>query len=292
MHLRTRKSTPYLFILPMALLLAFVYGYAVVKVFDFSFRRIRGISGVWVGLANYGAVLKDPTFQQAIANNFTLFLIIPALILVSILFAVFLYEQTAGWRFHQVALFLPYILAIPVIGVVFGYMFTLNGVVNAALNGIGLDFLAVDWLGDPRYALWTLMLVIFWKEAGFGIVLFLARMMSIDESLYDSARIDGAGWWQRLFYITIPQLGTIIEFFAIVTIINMLSWVFAYSYTITMGGPGWRTIVMELYIYNKLARSQIPNPGLASAASVLLLLITIVFIAVSVRFRRRERSEE
>ncbi len=119
MHLPTRKSTPYLLILPMVLLLGFVYGYALVKVFDFSFRRIRGITGVWIGLANYSAVLKDPTFQKAVGNNFTLFIIIPALIAVSILFAVFLYEQTAGWRFHRVALFLPYILAIPVIGIVY-----------------------------------------------------------------------------------------------------------------------------------------------------------------------------
>jgi ABC-type sugar transport system permease subunit len=291
MHLPTRKPTPYLFILPMVLLLGFIYGYALVKVFDFSFRRIRGITGIWVGLANYAAVLKDPTFQKAVGNNFTLFVIIPALIFVSILFAVFLYEQTAGWRFHRVALFLPYILAIPVIGIVFGYMFTLNGVVNTVLRGLGLRALAIDWLGDPKYALWTLMLIIFWKEVGFGIVLFLARLMSVDETLYDSAQIDGAGWWQRLAFITIPQLGTIIEFFAIITIINMLSWVFAYSYTITMGGPGWTTIVMELFIYNKLARSQIPNPGLASAASVLLFLITIVFIVVSVRFRKRQGAE-
>jgi ABC-type sugar transport system permease subunit len=274
----------------MLLLLAFVYGYSLVKVVDFSFRRVRGITGVWVGFANFEAIIRDPTFQKAVANNFTLFLIIPALVFVSIIFAVFLYEQAAGWRFHRVALFLPYILAIPVIGVVFGYMFTLNGVVNTLLRDFGLNILAIDWLGSPRYALWTLMLIIFWKEAGFGIVLFYARLMSVDETLYDAAKIDGAGWWRRLWSVTVPQLATIIEFFTIVTIINMLSWVFAYSYTITMGGPGWTTIVMELYIFNKLARSQIPNPSMASAASVLLFLVTIVFIVVSVRFRKREET--
>jgi ABC-type sugar transport system permease subunit len=135
------------------------------------------------------------------------------------------------------------------------------------------------------------MIIIVWKEVGFGIALFLARLMSVDSSLYDSARLDGAGWWQQLFYITIPQLRTIIEFFAIITVINMLSWVFAYSYTITMGGPGWSTLVMELYIYNKLARSQIPNPGTASAASVVLFLITTILIALSARLRRRLTEE-
>ena len=131
------------------------------------------------------------------------------------------------------------------------------------------------------------MLIIFWKEAGFGVVLFFARLMSVDESLYDAAQIDGAGWWRKLWSVTIPQLATIIEFFAVVTVINMLSWVFAYAYTITMGGPGWATIVMELYIFNKLARSQVPNPSMASAASVLLFLVVIVSIVASVRFRKR-----
>lgn len=275
----------------MLLLLLFIYGYSLVTVFNFSFRRIRGITGVFIGFANYASVFRDPSFQQALINNFTLFLLIPLLVGISVLFSVFLYEKAAGWRVHRIVLFLPYILAIPVIGIIFGYMFTLNGVVNTLLRGIGLETLAIDWLGDSRYALWTLMLIIFWKEAGFGIVLFLARLMSVDESLYDSAAIDGAGWWRKLFSVTIPQLGTIIEFFSVVTLINMLSWVFAYAYTITMGGPGWRTIVMELFIYNKLARSQVPSPGLSSAASVILFLITIVFIIASVRFRKREDLE-
>jgi ABC-type sugar transport system permease subunit len=291
MYFRTRRITPYLFILPTILILAFVYGFSLTKVFDFSFRRIRGITGTFIGLQNYHFVLKDPTFRKAVVNNFTLFIMIPALVFLAVVFAVLLFEKVRGWRFYRVTLFLPYILAIPVVGIVFGYMFTLNGVVNEILRKTGLGFLAIDWLGDPKYALWTLMLIIFWKEIGFGIALFLARLMSVDESLYDSAEIDGAGWWQKLFFITVPQLRTIIEFFGIITVINMLSWVFAYSYSITMGGPGWSTIVMELFIYNKLARSQIPNPGLASAASVVLFLITVAFIAASFRFRKGVESE-
>ena len=101
---------------------------------------------------------------------------------------------------------------------------TLNGVVNEILRSLGLSLLAIDWLGDPKFALWTLMIVIVWKEVGFGIALFLARLMSVDSALYDSAKLDGAGWWAQLLHITIPQLRTIIEFFVIITVINMLSW--------------------------------------------------------------------
>lgn len=286
MYLKTRKVTPYIYLFPMVLILLFIYGYAIVKVFDFSFRRIRGITGVFVGFDNYKFVLADPTFRQSVLNNFQLFLIIPFLVFFAIIFAVLLFERLRGWRFYRVSLFLPYILAIPVAGTIFGYMFTKNGVINEILRALRLDFLAVDWLGDPKFALWTLMIIILWKEIGFGIALFLARLMSVDESIYDSASIDGAGWWGKLIFITIPQLRNIITFFTIITIINMLSWVFAYSYAVTLGGPGWSTVVMELYIFNKLARSQTPNLGMASAASVILLLITIVFIIISYRVRR------
>jgi ABC-type sugar transport system permease subunit len=157
---------------------------------------------------------------------------------------------------------------------------------------VGLDFLAIDWLGDPKYALWTLMIIILWKELGFGIILFLARLMSLDYELYESAELDGAGWWGKLFYITIPQMKTVIEFFTIITVINMLSWVFAYSYTVTLGGPGDATLVMELFIFNKLARSQMPRPGIASAASVLLFLGTAVLIFLLFRIRKQVGQEE
>lgn len=187
---------------------------------------------------------------------------------------------------------MPYILPIPVVGIIFGYMFTLHGVVNSLFKTFGLDFLAIDWLGDPRYALWTLMMIILWKELGFGIILFLARLMSLDIEIFESAEIDGAGWWGKLFYITIPQMKTVIEFFTIITVINMLSWVFAYSYTVTLGGPGDATLVMELFIFNKLARSQMPSPGIASAASVLLFLGTAVLIFLLFKIRKQIGQEE
>jgi len=287
LYLKTRKITPYIYLFPMIAILLFIYGYALVKVFDFSFRRIRGITGVFVGFDNYKFVFADPVFNQSVLNNFKLFLVIPFIIFFALIFAVLLFEKIRGWRFYRVSLFLPYILAIPIAGTIFGYMFTKNGVINEILRAAHLSALAIDWLGDPKYALWTLMIIILWKEIGFGIALFLARLMSVDESIYDSASIDGAGWWGKLLFITIPQLRNIITFFIIITIINMLSWVFAYSYTVTMGGPGRATTVLELYIFNKLARSQTPNLGMASAASVILLLITVVFIVISYRVRRR-----
>lgn len=291
MILKTRKITPYIYMLPALLPLGLIYGYSLVKVFDFSTRRIRGITGVFIGLNNYKFIIQDPSFRKAVLNNVNLFVLIPVLVFVAIIFSYLLFERLKGWKIYRGSLFMPYILPIPVVGIIFGYMFTLHGVVNSFLKMIGLDFLAIDWLGDPNYALWTLMIIILWKELGFGIIIFLARLMSLDNEIFESAEIDGAGWWGKLFYITIPQMKTVIEFFTIITIINMLSWVFAYSYTVTLGGPGNATLVMELFIFNKLARSQMPRPGMASAASVLLFLGTAVLIFLLFRIRKQVGQE-
>ena len=90
---------------------------------------------------------------------------------------------------------------------------------NEFLTHIGLGIFALDWLGSTRLALPTLMFVIIWKEVGFGIVLFLARLMSVEEELFDAAKIDGANWWQLQVNITVPQLATVIEFFSVVSVI-------------------------------------------------------------------------
>jgi ABC-type sugar transport system permease subunit len=175
--------------------------------------------------------------------------------------------------------------------VVFSYLLMMKGAVNEVLSLVRLDFLALDWLGSPKIALKSLLAIIVWKEMGFGIVLFFARLMSVSEEIYDAAKIDGANWWQTLWYITIPQLQIVIEFFAIVSIINLLSWVFAYVYVVTKGGPGTSTQVIELWIFNKVAHGA-PNPGMGAAASVILFLVTIVLIFTLLRLRVRVGVDE
>jgi ABC-type sugar transport system permease subunit len=205
-----------------------------------------------------------------------LLLAVPILVISGVIIAVLLYEQIPGWRFHRTMLFAPYIIAIPVIGVVFSNMLSLNGAINQLLRGVGLSGLALDWLGSGQLAIWTMMSVIIWHEFGFGIVLFLARLMSLNEELLDAAKIDGAGWWQRLWYVIMPQLRGVIEFYIVISVITMLAWVFPFVYVITRGGPGTATQVMELYIYNYAFRNSLP--GIASAVAVILFLVTAVLM--------------
>jgi ABC-type sugar transport system permease subunit len=288
--LRTKKYIPFLYLLPMFLVLLFTFGYPLVAIFNFSTRRIRGASGPFIGLENYRQVFKDDVFLQAVQHNLILLLAVPLMLVISILIAVILFERIRGWALFRSILFIPYVLAIPVVGVVFSNMLQLNGVQNQILRLLHLDALALDWLGNPNLTLFSIMAVIIWREVGFGIVLFLARLQSINEELIDAAKVDGAEWWQRLRHVIIPQLRSVIEFYTVISIITMLAWVFSYIYTISRGGPGNATVVMELYIYNFAFRNQLP--GIASAVAVILFVITILLMIPVFRVRAETAMEE
>lgn len=286
--LKTRAWTPYAYIAPAVFLLGFVFAYPVAQVVNFSFRLIRGNSGPWVGLNNYKLVFDDPTFIAAAKHSALLLIAVPVLLVISILVSALLYERVRGWRIYRSVLFFPFILAVPIVGIVASYLFTLNGVVNEALGVVGID--GPDWLGDSDIALWTIMLVIVWREVGFGIVLFLARLLSLQEEQIEAARMDGAGWWQRLRYVILPELRGTIEFYCVIAAITMVAWVFGYVYTMTQGGPGDATQVVEFYIYNQGLRNSLP--GMASAVAVLLMGATMIFVAALFWIRRKSREGE
>jgi ABC-type sugar transport system permease subunit len=274
------------------LLLAFVFGYPLVRIFEFSFKMVRGIDGPWIGLRNYQLVLGQDLFWESVLHNLQLLLAIPAMVVISLIVSVLLYERIAGWRLYRIIVFVPFVLAIPIIAVVMKRMFQFSGPVNEVLRWLSLDFLALDWIGSSDVALWTVMILIVWRESALGIILFLARLLSLDESMIEAAKIEGANWWQRLWYIILPQMRGVIEFFVVVSVITMLAAVFAYVFVMGggRGGPGTATMVVELYIFNALIRTSLP--GIASAASVLLFLVSVLLIFPLFRARRRVRELE
>lgn len=281
------RLTPYLYVAPLVALLAFVFGYPLIKIFEYSFKMVRGIDGPWIGFRNYELILSQPLFWQSVLHNLQLLLAIPVMVAVSLIVSVLLYERVAGWKLYRIIVFVPFVLAIPIIAVVMKRMFQFSGPVNEVLRWLSLDFMALDWIGSPDVALWTVMILIIWRESALGIILFLARLMSLDESPIEAAKIEGANWWQRLWHVILPQMRGVIEFYVVISIITMLAAVFAYVYVMGggRGGPGTSTEVVELYIFNALIRSSLP--GIASAASVLLFLVTGVLIFLLFRVRRR-----
>ena len=284
------KYTPYLYLSPAIILIFLVFVYPVFDLIRRSLTKVADGVTIWAGFIAYENALRDPIFWTSASNNLRLLIAIPILVVLSLVFSSLIFERIRGWRIYRSLIFIPYVLAIPVVGIIFSYILQANGVFNQILRSIGLDFLTREWLGASATAIWSIMFVVIWKELGLGVVLFLARMSSISEELYDAAKLDGAGWWQQLVYVTIPQMTVVIEFYIIVNTITMLSWVFSYVLVMTKGGPGNSTWVLEYFIYQKaFPYSQMQ---IASAAAVLLLIFASFLMFLQARLRRQSEGVE
>ncbi len=275
----------YAYLAPALLIILAVFVYPVIDLLYRSMTQV--VNGVtqWTGVLAYRNALTDPVFWTSLSNNLRLMLAVPLLVILSLIFSSLIFERIRGWRIYRTIVFIPYVLAIPVVGIVFNYVLQFNGVLNTALRWLGLGLIAKDWLGTTHTAIWAIMFVVIWKELGFGVVLFLARMSSISEDLFDAAKLDGANWFSMLWNVTIPQTATVIEFYMIVNIITMLSWIFSYILVMTKGGPGTSTWVMEYFIYQKaFPYSQMQ---IASAGAILLLVFASAFMFLQARARRQ-----
>ena len=226
--------TAYLFITPALDFIGFVYLYQFIQLFRSSFYQLdMAGNSKWVGLSNFKYLYIDGQFWIALRNNTVLLLVVPVMTIISIIIAVILYEKIKGWKFYRVVIFLPYITSITALGVVFSHVLRKDGMLNSILESVNLDFLALDWVGDPKIALYTVAVIIIWKQVGFGIILFLARLMSANEDIFEAAKIDGANWFQNIRYMVIPQLSTVIQFYTVITGIYVISWIFDYIFIIT-----------------------------------------------------------
>jgi ABC-type sugar transport system permease subunit len=280
------KVTPLdlaLYLVPTLLVVGLVFGYPLVRVVQLSFIR----ADRFVGLENYAALAGDEVFRAALLHNAQLLLAVPVMIVLAVPLAMLLHGRPVGWRVYRTVIFLPYILAIPVTGIAIGVIVSFRGGFNQFLSTAGLDFLVRDWLGRPDSALWVILAAIVWRELGFGIILFLARLANVDDSLFEAAQLDGANWWARLRDITVPELRGVISFFAVIEVITVLVWTFAWVYVLTRGGPAGSTMVVDLYIFQQAI--QFRSYGIAAAAAVVLLVVTIGLIAI--RFMLPQRQD-
>jgi putative chitobiose transport system permease protein len=277
---KVSRWLPWIYALPMIAFVIGIFAYPILSLFRYSLENVGTspyLPTTYAGLGNFRYIFGDSLFATALTNNLKLFLCVPIMVALSIILSALLFDRPRGWKVYRTLLFIPYVLSIPVVGVVFGYVFQYQGVLNSILRSLGLDLLARDWLGSPTWALPTIMFVIIWKELGFGIVLCLARLMSVSEEYFESARVDGARWWQILRHVTIPQLAPALAFYAVVELSNMLAWVCAYVYVMTLGGPMNSTVVTEFYIYQQVFTNDVV--GVGAAAGVILLGVVAMLIA-------------
>jgi len=288
-RLAFRKIEPYLYLAPATILIILVFIYPIIQIIQSSLLENTASGIKTVGFTNYRLVSEDPVFWTALQNNGKLLFSVPFMTVLALIIAILLFEHVRGWLIYRGLIFLPYILAIPVVGTTFVYLLGLNGIVNTILESVGLKFLTQDWLGSATWVIPSISMVIIYREMGFGVVLFLARLMSLEQEILEAAEIDGANWWQKHIFVTLPQLAGVLEFFIVVELITMLSWVFAYVFTMTGGGPGFASTVMEFYIWKHAFAFR--SPGIASALAVVLLATTTLLIVLQLRLRRKSLEE-
>ena len=285
-----QKKIPYLFILPAFIMVSLVFLFPVVSVITDSMYSISGNTRTFVGIQNYMALFKNQIFKTAIINNFKFLLCVPLLVLGGVIMAIVLYTQFPGWKVYRTIMLFPYIFSIAVTGIIFDVILRENGLFNIILEKIGLGMFAQGWLGQKSTALYAIMFVIIWKEFGYGVMLILARLLSVDESLIEAARLDGASYLTIARRILIPEAKPVISFYFVLCMINMLSWLFNYVYVLTKGGPINSTYVIDFYIYQ--LGSKFMNYGAASALAVILLIITLIFVSIQAIVRKVLSDEE
>jgi len=238
----------------------------------------------FVGLGNYARLVQDPLFWRALLNTFYFVLVGgPLSVLVSLGAALLINARLVRWKgLFRVVFFLPVMTALVAVAVVWRYIYHPRyGLLNYALGLVGIE--PIDWLGDPLLAMPALILMAVWKNFGYNMIIFIAGLQSIPEQLYDSARIDGAGRFQQLRYVTLPLLAPTFLFVGLLTMIGSFQ-LFAEPYVMTQGGPGDATLSVVLLMYEQGFRWW--NLGYAAAIAFLLFAIMLVGTILQLRLRR------
>jgi ABC-type sugar transport system permease subunit len=282
-----RRARGWPWVLPAVAVVGFVLAFPIAKVVQYSLTdRTTFLDGSFVGLGNYSDLLHDELFWRAVENNLILLLSVPLSIALALVITAIVYRGVRGGRVYEVLIFLPFLPAIASIAVVFLYLLSNGGPLNELLRGAGLDGLARAWLREPETAIWSVLGVVLWKRIGFTVLLFMARMASIDRTLFDAAAVDGASWARTYWQVAVPQMRGIIGLAAVFGYVEAFSWTFAYVAILTQGGPDRSTYTLEYLLY-KLQFDQ-RLVGLASAVAVMLLVAALAVAAYRIHRARRE----
>ena len=278
----TTARVGYLFLTPAILLLLVFRVVPAASAVWHSFTAWDGVSAPrWVGVANFAELLADSVFWTAVRNNLFVVLSVPLWILVSLVLALLIHQETCGWRFFRAAFFLPSVLSPVIIGTLFTALLGYSGPLNRALKLVGLEGAALDWLGNPATALPTLILVILWGIFGHGVIVFLAGLAAVPDEIFEAARLDGATGWTFLWHIVVPSLRHVIEFWGVNLVVWSFTSLFAFVYVMTGGGPGYSTMLVEYRLY--LQAFEANRMGYACALGTALFLMVFGLILLQIR---------
>jgi ABC-type sugar transport system permease subunit len=246
-----RRRAGILFSLPVVALVGSMLLLPIGQTVYYSFTNWDGFSSKWIGTANYSHLFHDSEFIRVVENNAVMVLAIPVAILLPLGVAFLINSHVRGWRFFRSVFFLPTAVSWVVIGYISVRFFADQGILQSLLNNTGLGFLHPNMLSHERSALVAVMITFVWSMFGTNLIIFLAGMATIDQEIYDAARVDGAGSLTVMFRITFPLLKRFVQFTFIISLITAFSALFSLIYVMTGGGPGYGTTTLEFYSYQQ-----------------------------------------
>ncbi|HET6680230.1 MAG TPA: sugar ABC transporter permease [Gemmatimonadaceae bacterium] len=257
---------------------------------DFDLYAIASFDNArFIGLDNYARLLRTPLFWSALKNTFYFALVGgPLTILVALGAALLLNSRLVRFKgFFRTIYFTPFVTSLVAVAIVWRYLYHARyGLFNAALAPLGIG--PIDWLGDPAWAMPSIILMAVWKNFGYNMLIFIAGLQSIPQELYDAAHIDGANAWSRFRHVTMPMLGPTTLFVAVITMIGYFQ-LFAEPYVMTQGGPLRSTTSVVLLMYEEGFRWW--RMGNAAAIAFVLFIVILAFTLLQFRLQHGRGGE-
>ena len=290
-HLRAggrRALTAWLFLAPSLIILAAFTLYPMIQAVYLSLTDYNLIRAAeFIGLSNYVELFQSAPFWNAFTNTVVYALVVtPVTVILALLFAIMLNQAFRGRAFARTAIFLPFIVSLGIIAIAWSFLLYPNiGLLSYWLSFVGI-VPEQGWLSDPRYAMAAVMLVGVWKNVGFYMVIYLAGLQSIPADMYEAARLDGAGAWQRFRSITLPLLSNQTLLVMVLALIATLQ-AFDQIYVMTRGGPFFKTETLVMLIYRE--GFQELRFGYASAISFVLLIFVFILSMIQFGYLRRKQ---
>ena len=253
-----------------------------------SFGHISFSTGTTslVGFENYLYLIGNPNFHSVLLVTLVFNLIVnPVVVVISTALAVLLSQRIKLVGLWRSLIFVPAAVPVPVVAIIWGTALQPDGLVNALLQAIGLP--AQPFLTSSSQALFSIGIMVTWGAIGFWMLFVIAGLKDIPEPLYEAAMLDGAGWWRRLWSITLPLLKRPMSFVLVACTVGTFL-LFAPVQILTKGGPDGSTNLIMYDIYNN--SYQIGDLGVGQAQVVLLMIILSVIVAIQFRLLREDKK--
>ena len=285
--MRQSKLIGTLAVLPSFIIVAGFMAFPIVFVLFISLTKTNGLTFEWLWFKNYLELFADPIVHEVFLNNFKFVISVPLVIFAALVSAILLFEQFKGWKFFRVIFFLPSVLSVVVIGLIFRNAFGYYGSVNQFLGLFGME--PKQFFINSNYSIFIIILALVWSGFGYQSLLLLAGLTSINPAVFEAAAIDGAGWWRRLWSITLPNIRRVLGFVFIINFIYTFSSLFGFIFVITAGGPLYETTTIDYLVYLRAFSSS--NLGSGAALAVVLFLFIGLLTLLQGRVFRLQRED-